>query len=188
MAQATHPILTQFEVVLRNSLNHQLSSYSVDSDWIINQKNGFMRNDSLRHSNFFLKSSVQKTEDKLAQKGIPVTSGKIIYDQTFGFWIALFLGHHYALIAGQPIHIFVNKPKTEDRASIYSKMDDIRNFRNRVNHCEPICFAGNIINCTEVLNIRTKLYGLIEWIEPEIIPFFERIDNIRNKVDSIMKI
>ena len=38
LAQATHPILTQFEVVLRNSLNLQLSSYFVDNDWIINQK------------------------------------------------------------------------------------------------------------------------------------------------------
>ncbi len=188
LAQATHPILTQFEVVLRNSLNLQLSSHFVDTDWIINQKNGFMRNNSLRHSNFFLKRSVQKTEDKLTRRGIPITSGKIISDQTFGFWIALFLGHHYSLIAGEPIHIFVNKPATEDRASIYSKLDDIRNFRNRVNHCEPLCFVGNNIDCVEVLNIRTKLYQLIEWIEPELIPFFESIDNIQSKVDNIMRI
>jgi hypothetical protein len=147
-----------------------------------------MRNNSLRHSNFFLKRSIQKTEDKLTRRGIPITSGKIISDQTFGFWIALFLSHHYALIAGQPIQIFVNKPTTEDRASIYSKLDDIRNFRNRVNHCEPLCFNGNTIDCTEVLSIRTKLYQLIEWIEPELIPFFESIDNIQNKIDNIMRI
>ncbi len=188
LAQATHPILTQFEVVLRNSLNLQLSSYFVDTDWIINQKNGFMRNHSLRHSNFFLKSSVQKTEDKLKRRGIPITSGKIISDQTFGFWIALFLGHHYSLISGEPIHIFVNKPASEDRARIYSKLDEIRNFRNRVNHCEPLCFVGNNIDCTKVLDIRTKLYQLIEWIEPELIPFFESIDNIQCKVDNIMRI
>lgn len=39
LAQAMHPILTQLEVVLRNSLNLQLSSHFVDNDWIINQKN-----------------------------------------------------------------------------------------------------------------------------------------------------
>jgi len=137
LAQATHPILTQFEVVLRNSLNLQLSGYFIDTDWIINQKNGFMRNNSLRNSKFFLRRSVQKTEDKLTRRGIPITSGKIISDQTFGFWIALFLGHHYSLIAGEPLHIFVNKPPTEGRASIYSKLDEIRKLRNRVNHCEP---------------------------------------------------
>ncbi len=122
------------------------------------------------------------------QEGIPITSGKIIFDQTFGFWIALFLGHHYSLIAGEPIHIFVNKPTSEDRARIYSKLDEIRNFRNRVNHCEPLCFVGNNIDCTKVLDIRTKLYQLKEWIEPELIPFFESIDNIQNKVDNIMRI
>lgn len=188
LAQAFHPVLTQFEVVLRNSLNVQLSSYFVDVDWIINQKNGFMRDNTLRHSNFFLKSSVQKTEQKLTRRQIPVTSGKIIADQTFGFWIALFLRHHYSLISGQPIHIFSNKPTTEDRASIYSKLDAIRKFRNRVNHCEPLCFDGNSIDCNEALNIRAKLYQLILWMEPELIPFFENIDNIQGKVKSIMEI
>ncbi len=188
LAQAMHPILTQFEVVLRNSLNSQLSSYFVDTDWIINQKNGFMRNGSLSHSHFFLRSSVSKSERKLRRRGIPITSGKIISDQTFGFWIALFLGHHYSLIGGQPIHIFVNKPAIEDRASLYSKLDDIRNFRNRVNHCEPLCFNGNNIDCTQTLEIRTKLYDLIRWIEPELVPFFESVDNVQNKVNNILQI
>lgn len=188
LAQAMHPILTQFEVVLRNSLNLQLSSHFTDTDWIINQKNGFMRNPSLAHSRYFLRSSVIKTENKLNRRGIPVTSGKIISDQTFGFWIALFLSHHYSLIAGQPIHIFVNKPAIEDRARIYSKLNDIRNFRNRVNHCEPLCFNGHNIDCTETLNIRAKLYDLIRWIEPDLVPFFESIDNVQSKVANIMRI
>lgn len=188
LAQAMHPILTQFEVVLRNSLNLQLSSHFVDTDWIIHQKNGFMRNTSLSSSNYFLRSSVLKSERKLTRRGIPITSGKIISDQTFGFWIALFLRHHYSLIGGQPIQIFVNKPAVEDRASLYSKLDDIRNFRNRVNHCEPLCFNGNNIDCSQTLDIRAKLYDLINWIEPELVQFFESIDNVQNKVNNIMKI
>jgi len=188
LAQATHPILTQFEVVLRNSLNHQLSSHFVDNDWIINQKNGFMRNNTLRRSNYFLKRSITKTENNLNNRGIPITSGKIISDQTFGFWIALFLRHHYSLIGGQPLHVFIHKPTTEGRASMYSKLDAIRKFRNRVNHCEPICFNGNNIDCSEVINIRTKLYDLIRWIEPDLVPFFESIDNIQNKIDNIYRI
>jgi len=188
LAQATHPILTQFEVVLRNGLNLQLSSYFVDNDWIINQKNGFMRDNSLQQSNYFLRRSIQKAEDKLTRRGIPVTSGKIISDQTIGFWIALFLGHHYSLIGGQPLHIFSHKPATEDRASIYSKLDHIRNFRNRVNHCEPLCFSGNIIDASEVLDIRTKLYSLVMWIDPDLVSFFEGIDNVQNKVDNILRI
>ena len=188
LAQAMHPLLTQFEVVLRNSLNVQLSSYFVDTDWIINQTNGFMKNPSLAHSHYFLRNAVLKTEKKLNRRSIPITNGKLISDQTFGFWIALFLPHHYSLIGGQPIQIFINKPTTEDRASLYSKLDDIRNYRNRVNHCEPLCFNANNIDCTETHNIRRKLYDLLSWIEPELVPFFESIDNVQSKIDNIMRI
>lgn len=100
----------------------------------------------------------------------------------------MFLAHHYSLIGGQPIQIFINKPTIECRASIYSKLDDIRNFRNRVNHCEPLCFNGYNIDCSETLIIRTKLYDLISWIEPELVPFFESIDNVQSKVNNIMQI
>ncbi len=156
LAQSFHPILSQFEVILRNSLNLKLSGHFGDLDWIINQKAGFMRHNSLKVSYFFLRNCVQKSENRLVRKSIPITSGKIISDQTFGFWLAFFLSHHYSLVGGQPIHIFPHKPSIEDRASIYSKLDEIRRFRNRVNHCEPICFSGHSIDCTEAFEIRKK--------------------------------
>ena len=188
LAQAFHPMLSQFEVILRNSLNLILSAHFTDPDWIINQKVGFMRHPSLRSSHFFLKTCVQKTENKLTRRAIPITGGKVISDQTFGFWLALFLSHHYSLIGGQPIHIFINKPTAENRASIYGKLDDIKSFRNRVNHCEPLCFVGHNIDCSFALDIRTKLYSLIEWIDPDMVPFFESMDNIQNKINQIMRI
>lgn len=188
LAQSFHPILSQFEVVLRNCLCLKLSNYFGDIDWIINQKYGFMSNNSLKHSNYFIKRCVQKSENNLKNRSIPITSGKIISDQTFGFWLAFFLSHHYSLVGGQPIHIFPNKPSNEDRASLYSKLDEIRRFRNRVNHCEPICFSGQVIDCSEALEIRTKLYNLVEWIDPNLIPFFSKLDNIHIKVNKILSI
>ena len=188
LAQAFHPILSQFEVVLRNNLNISLSIYFSDPEWIINQKSGFMRDNSLRNSHYFLWTCIQKTETKLTRRAIPITSGKIISDQTFGFWIAFFLSHHYSLVGGQPIHIFAHKPISENRASIYSKLDEIKNFRNRVNHCEPICFNGHTIDCSLALDIRSKLYSLIKWIDPQLVPFFESIDNIQSKTSFIMTI
>jgi len=173
LAQAFHPILSQFEVVLRNSLNIILSTHFTDPDWIINQKTGFMRDNSLRSSHYFLKTCVQKTENKLARRAIPITAGKIVSDQTFGFWLSFFLSHHYSLVRGQPIHIFPHKPLAENRASIYDKLNDIKNFRNRVNHCEPLCFNGHTIDCSLSLDIRTKLYNLIEWIDPQMVVFLK---------------
>ncbi|MDD2983497.1 MAG: hypothetical protein PHQ74_08915 [Crocinitomicaceae bacterium] len=188
LAQAFHPILSQFEVVLRNSLNIVLASHFKDSDWIITQKTGFMRDNSLRNSHFFLRTCVQKSETKLTRRGIPVTNGKIIPDQTFGFWLAFFLSHHYSLVTGQSIHIFPHKPASENRASIYDKLNEIKNFRNRVNHCEPLCFTAHNIDCSCALDIRDKLYDLVKWIDPNLVSFFESVDNIQSKTNQIMNI
>lgn len=67
LAQAFHPILSQFEVILRNSLNTILSSHFRDPDWIINQKNGFMRHLSLSPT-FFLRNAVQKNRGQIKEK------------------------------------------------------------------------------------------------------------------------
>ena len=187
LAQSFHPLLSQFEVILRNSLNMILSSYFTDADWIIHQKNGFMRDLTLGPQ-FYLRNAVQKTEGKLRRRSIPATSSKIIADQTLGFWTSFFLPHHYSLVAGQPIHVFPYKPATENRASILAKLDDIQRFRNRVNHCEPLCFNGHHINCSEALRVRTRIYDLVSWINPELVSFLEEIDNIVIKTNYIMTI
>ncbi|KAA2244803.1 hypothetical protein F0L74_02225 [Chitinophaga agrisoli] len=187
LAQAFHPLLSQFEVVLRNSLNIVLSGYFSDPDWIINQNDGFMRDLSL-NPQFFLKNAILKTESKLTRRSIPITSGKIISDQTLGFWVAFFLAHHYSLVGGRPIHIFPGKPAIENRASIHAKLDAIQGFRNRVSHCEPLCFVGHNIDCSAISAIRTTLYNLIGWIDPQLIPFFEKIDTVQRRINQIMAI
>jgi hypothetical protein len=188
LSQAFHPVISQFEVAFRNAINNKLINHFTDVDWILNQKNGFMRHHSLSSSHYFLKTCVQKTERNLLRKSIPITSGKVISDQTFGFWVSLYLSHHYSLLSGQLIHVFPHKPSTETRASIYNKLDKIRDFRNRVNHCEPLCFTGNSIDCTEALEIKKMIYNLLDWMNPDLKSFFNRIDNIQSKVDNIIKI
>jgi len=188
LAQAFHPVLSQFEVILRNSIHTVLTAHFADPDWIIYQKTGFMKHHSLKNSHYYLKTCIERTEVNLIRKGITVTSGKIISDQTFGFWLAFFLSHHYSLIGGQSIHLFPHKPSKENRASILDKLHAIKNFRNRVNHCEPLCFAGRNIDCTYALNIRTKIYDLTGWINPELFPFFKGIDIIERKIEQIKTI
>lgn len=188
LAQAFHPLLSQFEVILRNCINNILTSHFADSDWIINQKAGFMSHPSLVNSGYFLRSSIVKTESRLRRKAIPISSGKVISDQNFGFWVSLFLSHHYSLVSGQLIHIFPNKPAAESRASIYDKLDKIRNFRNRVNHSEPICFRGNTVDCTEVQYIFNSINDLLDWIDPDLKKFFNSIENVRNRISQINRI
>jgi hypothetical protein len=38
------------------------------------------------------------------------------------------------------LKIFTNKPKDINHKIIYKELDEIRDFRNRIAHHEPICF------------------------------------------------
>ena len=68
LAQAFHPVISQFEVIFRNAINESLTAYFSDTNWIINQKTGFMSNNSLRQSRYFLRESIIKTEKNLVRK------------------------------------------------------------------------------------------------------------------------
>ena len=112
-----------------------------------------MNHPSLAPGKYFLKNSIVNAEKTVKRMGGTVTLGKIIAEQSFGFWTSLFDKHHYRLIGGVVIHCFPNKPKDVNRNIINQKLNRIREFRNRVYHNEPICFNGNNIDFTNAVNI-----------------------------------
>ena len=104
ISQAFHPLLGVVEVVLRNRINTILSAHFSDPDWIINQRTGFMNDPALHfvykktgqmRTNNYLKKEVEKAQRRLNKSGAVITSGKIIAEQTLGFWTNLFEVHHY---------------------------------------------------------------------------------------------
>ena len=191
IAQTFHPLLGALEVTLRNRLNTILTAYFSDPDWIINQKSGFMVDTSLTHidrrtgkrlTNNFLKSSVEKSERRFRRLGVPITSGKIIADQSFGFWTDLFEVHHYRLLSGRPIQMFTNIPSGHGRSDACDRLNKIRKFRNRINHNEPICFTGTAIDFTHAEEVYKALIDLLSWIDPELIKWIKDLDTVNAKI------
>ncbi|WP_299157039.1 hypothetical protein [uncultured Christiangramia sp.] len=183
-SQAFYPILNLFEIVLRNIINYQISGYFANPNWIITEKNGFMDDNSLRRSRFYLKNSIQKAERTIRRMGGTVTAGKVIAEQSLGFWTSLFDPHHYRLIGGVVIHCFPNKPAQVNRSILNQKLNNIREFRNRVYHNEPICFNGNNIDFREAISIKEEIYELFEWIEPDLVDYVEYFNGIEAKINS----
>ena len=78
IAQAFHPLLSSFEVILRNQLHYALARHFSDGNWIINQKSGFMVASSLTYTNkrtkkkvtndYILKDFVQNVGDPPAEE------------------------------------------------------------------------------------------------------------------------
>lgn len=190
-SQAFHPILGVFEVVFRNQLNDVLLAHFSDPNWIINQKNGFMLDSSLKFNhkrtgdhiiNDFLKREIIKSEKRLIKIGIPISSGKIIAEQTFGFWTDLFAVHHYRLLKGKPIQIFKSLPQGYGRKQVTDELDKVRRFRNRINHNEPICFRGINIDFTETEEVYTSIINLLNWIDSDLIKLISDMDKIKKTI------
>lgn len=178
VSKAFYPVLSQFEIFLRNVIYQQLVLTFNDFNWIINQKSGFMSDRSLERSNYFLKRSIESAERAITRSGGTVTPGKLIAEQSFGFWTSLFQTHHYKLIKGSSILCFSNKPPQISRKEIYLKLNNIRKFRNRVYHNEPICFTGSIIDYSSATQIQADIYKLLTWIDKDLSDYISKLDSV----------
>lgn len=190
LAQAFHPLLSQFEVVLRNGINEIMTIKYNDGDWIQNQSTvgGFMSDPSLAGKSYYMKRCVQDTITKLKKKKSTITSSDIIAEQTFGFWTNFYTNVHYRLTSGRPIAVFPNRPPYIKRVNIHNFLDDIQKFRNRVNHCEPLCFRSNSVNCDKALTVRKEIFDLLGWIDPDLISYFDGLQEIIKETTIITSI
>lgn len=197
ITQSFHPLLGVFEVVLRNRINDILTAHFTDPDWIIHQKGGFMSDPSLsythkktgqRITNEFLKREILKVEKRLRKSGTAITSGKVIAEQTFGFWTDLFEVHHYKLLKGKPIKIFGSLPSGFGRKEVNDELEKVRCFRNRINHNEPVCFVNNKIDFSQTIDAYNSIINLLKWIDPVLINFINDLDRVNKVIERTKKI
>ena len=188
LSEAYYPILSLFESFLRNFINRVLINHFHDADWILTQKLGFMNDPYLKKSSFFLKESVTSAESKLARKGVTITSGRIIAEQSLGFWTSFFDPHHYKLLSGSVIHCFPLTPKEINRKSISIILKDIRDFRNRVYHNEPICFNSSTVNLRNAEIIHQSIYNLLSWMDGELPGYVNYFDKVLKRIESAKRI
>ncbi len=185
VAQSFYPVINLFEIFFRNIVNYQVSSHFANPNWIITEKNGFMNDPSLSLSRFFLRNSVNKAERTIRRKGGTVTPGKVIAEQSLGYWTSLFDTHHYRLIGGVVIHCFPHKPAQINRNLLNQKLNNVREFRNRIYHNEPICFNGNTVDFTEATNIKHEIYELLGWIDADLTYYVDYFNGIDTKINMI---
>jgi len=154
VAQSLHPLVGLLEIIIRNKINQVLTNHFNDTHWIINEVNGFMLHPSLTKIDYttgrtvqdqWLRSEVNRARTRLIQANKTVTVGKIIAEQSFGFWTQLFDTKYYRLLAGRPIQIFSGLPTNYGRREIANDLNSVRRLRNRINHNEPICFDKIVI-------------------------------------------
>jgi hypothetical protein len=141
-----------------------------------------MNDHLLTDSRFFLKNLILPAERTIRRKAGLITAGKVVVEQSFGFWISPFDTHHCRLIGGIFRHSFSSKPAGITRSAINQKSNRIREFRNSVYHSKPICFNENTLDCKNVENNRNGIYELLSWIDSDLTDYIEYFDTIDNTI------
>jgi len=188
LSQAFMPLICLLEVTLRNNIDAVLSNKFKNGNWIISQKQGFMNDSRLQYIDKYTHKStdnryhlkqVENAEKKIRNEGRKITNGRIISEQTFGFWTSFYSKTIYKILQGAPIHAFSNRTLLCNRNIIFSELEQIRIFRNRISHHEPICFnTSNQIDFSHATSIYKSIINIIDWIDPEINSFLKEIDYV----------
>jgi hypothetical protein len=134
LCQKYYAILNIFEIILRNAIDRHFRTYFNDSNWIVHQlQTGGMLAYSPK------RSEALKYIGDLTKKG-KLTPDKVVSAQSFGFWTYLFNKIPFNAGGKKILDIFPNKQLGLGQKAVYNELQDIKQFRNRIAHHEPICF------------------------------------------------
>lgn len=124
----------------------------------------------------------------MADRGVPITSARVIAEQTFGFWTALFAPYHIGILANSPINAFTNLPTGYGDTEVYTELTKLRKFRNRINHYEPIVLYRNTIDFSYVLDIHESTINVLNWLDPKLIKWMKELDKVPQTLARCRKI
>jgi len=151
ISEAFYPLLSASEVCLRNLISSRVIEL-YGNDW-------WNHDDFLAQIKKDGKRIVKTAHDKLSRKGA-VTSGRMVAELNFGFWVKMLLPRHQEVFWGDFPASFPHLPQEVTYNDLYDRCDKIREFRNRVFHHEPI------VNLDVMAEARL-LIELIGWLSTD---------------------
>ncbi|MEE2062333.1 Abi family protein [Rhodococcus artemisiae] len=171
--------LNHFEVALRNAYDAQLVAATAagDKHWTdkITARQLFpehLRTDHRGKSKDANRIPIDKIEQARRAAGKQPTPGKVIAELTFGFWTYMTSDIHEKTLWVPYLHKAF--PPNANRSKIHSTLGDLREFRNRVAHHEPIFEAPEAR--------RRQLVFAMRQIRPEALDHF----TTHSEVSSIL--
>jgi hypothetical protein len=134
LCQKFYGVLNIFEIVLRNAINRHYTTHFNDADWIYHQlQSGGM----LEHSPH--QRDTLNDITTMVAKG-KYTPDKVVASVSFGFWTYMFTKVPFRLGGQSLLQIFSARQSGLGQKAIFKELQQIKAFRNRIAHHEPICF------------------------------------------------
>jgi hypothetical protein len=126
LSEALYAVLQGLEVALRNSIHSVMTAHHGRDDWY----DHVVLRDVER-------GRIADARVMIQQSGKPVTSGKMVAELTFGFWVAL-TAKDYATSLWIPYLHRAFPQKRLAHGVVHRRLNNIRKLRNRVAHHECI--------------------------------------------------
>lgn len=126
LSEAFYSPLQVMEVCLRNRLSAEMARRFGD-DWLWNGAPP-LANDAV--------DNIAKVSGSIAPS--PLTSGRIIAEMNFGFWVGLLGPRYDATLWRQSLHRAFRASGPRRRSIVHGRFNALRRFRNRIAHHEPI--------------------------------------------------
>ncbi len=128
ISQSCYPLLSTVEILLRNAIHNSCSAHFGTDQWLL-------------HTEIpDIDERIEKAIYKIKLRKQDPSPDLLVAELTFGFWTSLF-HRKYAKRFWKPLmHIFPDSTiEKKHRDKISYKLEQIRKFRNRIFHYEPIC-------------------------------------------------
>ncbi len=169
IAESLYPLLSNLEIVLRNAIHNSFSIHFKNTNWYA-------------HVTYpELQDQINIAKSKISASKNQITIDKLVSELTLGFWTSLF-NKNYAKDYWKPLmYAFPLLSKQQKHRNVIAfKLNNIRKFRNRIFHYEPICNDLNILSTNH-----TNILEVLQWINTDIVNWTKQIDRFDNLYQQV---
>jgi hypothetical protein len=178
LSEAFYPVLSIFEIALRNSLNRELTTHFGTDDWYIHMAS----TPGLKELN----KEISNAKRHLSKRGETIAANKIVAELTLGFWVRLLNVEYERILWKSLRRAFPFMPKKErTRHNVSAPVNKIRNLRNRIFHHEPIAW-----NLNHLEQIHADIVKVIGWLNkglPEVAKPLDRVTTVFSAAKEKLK-
>lgn len=156
--------LSLVEIALRNSLNSHFKQ-KISQDWLLDKN--FIQ--SQHQSKIDISVKLLKLEKK------KVEQDNILAELSFGFFVTFFKAAYKNYLRYNDLkQIFPNLPssknKSVNRHFVFTKLNNIRLFRNKVFHHDKIISKG------EYQNMMDEIYDVLSFFDTKIVEIVKELN------------
>ncbi len=167
LSESFYPVLSVYEVALRNSLDRELTRMFGTNEWY----NNLSSTPGLRD----LAKEITRAINHISKRGELITAPKVVAELNLGFWTRLFNTEYELILWKELRKAFPYMPKSDrKRANVSSSLNRIRSFRNRIYHNEGIAW-----DLTELEKQHLNLYQTLGWLNKRLPQYVGAIDRFQ---------